>query len=220
MKKINTLLFDLDGTLIDTNEIIIKSYQYTFDKHLPEVAIKRQTIIDHIGPTLEQTFGLYTNDSHEIQTMVDTYRTYYSAHEHEYFSLYPEVIETLDKISNMGLNLGIVTSKFKAAAWPSFMHFGLNRYFDVFISLDDVMHPKPNAEPVLKALSQFSNVESAMMIGDNQGDILAGKNAGILSAGVGWSIKGENHLRQVCPDIVFASMASILEWVKNINKEV
>ena len=219
MGKINTLLFDLDGTLIDTNEIIIKSYLHAFQKHLPDVIINRQTIIDHIGPTLEQTFSLYTNDLCTVQTLIETYRTYYSAHEHEYFSLYPEVIETLEKLSNMGLNLAIVTSKFKTAAWPSFVHFGLDRYFDVFVSLDDVTHPKPDAEPVLKALSQFSNVESAIMIGDNHGDILSGINAGILSAGVAWSIKGENHLRQVSPNIIFASMASILEWVKKINKE-
>lgn len=215
MNKINTLLFDLDGTLIDTNEIIVRSYQHAFNTHLPEVTLSKQEIIDRIGPTLQEIFSQYTKSPFKVKDLINTYRTYYTTHEHTYFSLYPHVIPVLETLKEKGYNLAIVTSKFKEAAWPSFTHYKLDQLFDTFIALDDVNHPKPNKEPVLKALSAFDNVDQAIMIGDNQGDILAGKNAGILTAGVAWSIKGKDFLNQVHPDYMFDSMHDILKLLED-----
>jgi pyrophosphatase PpaX len=219
MRKIDTILFDLDGTLIDTNEIIIKSYQHAYKTHLPNLSISRQTIIDQIGPTLNDIFSLYTDSPFTIKALIDTYREYYVEHEDKYHKLYPKVYETIHYLKSNGYQLGIVTSKFKIAAWPSFTHYKLDSLFDVFIALDDVKSPKPNKEPVLKALSHFKTIRGAMMIGDNQGDILSGKNAGILSAGVAWSIKGKAHLKKVNPDYMFETMDDIIKLLNNINEE-
>ena len=210
MKNIDTVLFDLDGTLIDTNEIIIKSYQHAFKTHLPNIMITRDKIISFIGPTLQEVFSSYTVSPFKVKKMITTYRDYYTLHEFDYFSLYPDVIPVLDKLKQKGYNMGIVTSKFKAAAMPSFKHFGLDKYFRVFISLDDVTKPKPNEEPVLKALSSFNSVHNAIMIGDNRSDILSGRNANILTAGVAWSIKGPKHLEGVHPDYMLRSLNDLL----------
>lgn len=79
-------------------------------------------------------------------------------------------------------------------------------YFDFWIGLEDVTKVKPDPEPVLLALERLKMPkEKALMIGDNYHDILAGKNAGIKTAGVAWSIKGEEYLRQFQPDYIFAS---------------
>ncbi|MFW6319707.1 MAG: pyrophosphatase PpaX [Bacillota bacterium] len=214
MKKINTICFDLDGTLIDTNAIIVKSYQHAFNTHLKDISIDEQTIINQIGPTLQEIFSQYTKSPFKIKALITAYRDYYVKHEHDYFSLYDNVIPVLKILKDDGYNLAIVTSKFKAAAWPSFTHYQLDQFFDTFIALDDVKNPKPSAEPVLKALSAFDHVEGAIMIGDNQGDILAGKNAGIYAAGVAWSIKGAEHLKAVNPDFMLDDMESLLTLLK------
>ncbi|MFW5838325.1 MAG: pyrophosphatase PpaX [Bacillota bacterium] len=214
MKKINTICFDLDGTLIDTNAIIVKSYQNAFKTHLKDISIDEQTIINQIGPTLQEIFSQYTKSPFKIKALITAYRDYYVKHEHDYFSLYDNVIPVLKILKDDGYNLAIVTSKFKAAAWPSFTHYQLDQFFDTFIALDDVKNPKPSAEPVLKALSAFDHVEGAIMIGDNQGDILAGKNAGIYAAGVAWSIKGAEHLKAVNPDFMLDDMESLLTLLK------
>jgi len=85
MNKINTLLFDLDGTLVNTNEIIIESYKHAFREHLPEKHFTREAIIDMIGPPLDEIFSNYTKSPFKIKKMIDTYRLFYKAHEHDHF---------------------------------------------------------------------------------------------------------------------------------------
>ena len=219
MKKIDTVLFDLDGTLINTNEIIIQSFKYTFDTHFPEVEIDRDKILTFIGPTLQQTFSDYTNDPFLIQDMINSYRTYYVENEMGLFEIYPKVIEVVSQLKEEGYNLGIVTSKFKEAAWPSFTFYELDKIFDVFVSLDEVEYPKPNRNPIDVALSHFDSPKGAIMIGDNKGDILAGKNAGIYSAGVSWSIKGAAYLMQAEPDFMLADMNDVFRVLNQIEED-
>jgi pyrophosphatase PpaX len=219
MKKINTILFDLDGTLINTNEIIIESFFSTFETHFPELVLTREKVMTFIGPTLNETFGNYTNDPFTIQSMIESYREYYVEFEFDSFEIYPGVTETLKKLKLQGYNLGIVTSKFKSAAWPSYTHYNLQDFFSVFVSLDDVKHPKPNREPIDVAISRFENVKGCIMIGDNVGDILAGKNADIYSAGVAWSLKGSAHLMSASPDFMLSDMSDIFRILKIIEEE-
>ncbi|MGM0435590.1 MAG: pyrophosphatase PpaX [Bacillota bacterium] len=212
MNKINTLLFDLDGTLVNTNEIIIESYKHAFNEHIPDKTFTRETIIDMIGPPLDEIFSKYTKSPFKVKKMIDTYRMYYKAHEHDYFYLYDNVYETLKKLKTMGYNMGIVTSKFLVSAQPSIEHFNLDAIFDVIVTLDDVDTPKPDKEPIEVALSQFDNVDKAIMIGDNASDILCAKNAGIFSAGVTWTIKDMKVLNDVDPDYILNTMDDLF-WI-------
>jgi pyrophosphatase PpaX len=212
-------LFDLDGTLINTNEIIINSFKYTFKTHFPELKLSRKKIISFIGPTLQQTFGKYTQSPFLIDEMITSYRKFYVENEFDQFEIYDDVVEVLTQLKEKGYNLCIVTSKFKEAAWPSFKHYGLDTIFDAFVSLDDVEFPKPDKNPIEVALSNFPNHKKAIMIGDNQGDILAGKNANIYSAGVSWSIKGSRHLMEVNPDFMLSDMNDIFRIIRLIEEE-
>jgi len=212
--KLNTILFDLDGTLVDTNEIIIQSYQHAYSTHLPHKQPDRETIIDEIGPPLRTIFKRYTDDSDLVDKLIETYLEHYTKHEHDLFYLYPGVESTLEKLKKAGYNLAIVTSKYLTSAEPSIEHFNLRKYFDVIVTLGDVQHPKPAAEPVQKALEHFDNVGKAIMIGDNDSDIVSGQNAGVLSAGVAWSIKGEAFLRQAKPNYMLKEMDDIFKIIE------
>ena len=219
MNKLTTILYDLDGTLINTNKVIIESFRATFHKHFPNISLSRDQILSFIGPTLQDTFEVYTNDPFLIQEMINTYRTFYIDYEMGNFEIYPDVIETIKKLKQQGYQLGIVTSKFKEAAWPSFTYYSLQDYFEVFVALDDVEQPKPNRNPIDIALRRFPSNGKTIMIGDNQGDILAGKNAGIYSAGVAWSEKGSAHLMEVHPDFMLGTMNDIFNIIKRIDEE-
>ncbi len=209
------VLFDLDGTLIDTNPIIIASYRYTFKQYLPDKHFSDQDIIDLIGPPLETIFKQLI-PAVPFQELVDVYRAYYRQHEAQSHTLYPEVKETLDALHSMGAKMAIVTSKFKEGALPSVQHYGLEHYFEAFVGLDDVVQPKPNGEPVSLALRLLGaeTGAKALMIGDNQSDILAGFNAGIDAAGIAWAIKGEDHLAQVNPTHMLKSMRDLIALVR------
>ncbi len=214
MRKYRTLLFDLDGTLIDTNSIIIESYRHTFKTHRPDVVLSDQEIIDFIGPPLEKIFVRYTSKQ-DAEAWIETYRRYYKAHEKNHFTLYPDVQDVLKELHRRGIKMGIVTSKYKAGALPSVDHFGLTGYFDAFVGLDDVQNAKPDAEPVLTALKQLGDSPSqeVLMIGDNQSDIQAGLNAGVDGAGVAWSIKGAAFLEKAQPTLMLHTMKDLLNLV-------
>ena len=148
MAKLDTILFDLDGTLINTNNIIIRSFQSTFKRHFPDLSISRDTILTFIGPTLHETYNKYTDDPSLVLDMIQSYREFYVKYEVGNFEIYPQVEEVVKELYDLGYNLGIVTSKFKIAAWPSFTYYHLEKYFSVFVALEDVLNPKPNKEPI------------------------------------------------------------------------
>ncbi len=217
LKKIDTIIYDLDGTLIDTNNIIVRSFQSTFKKHFPSLKISLSKIYSFIGPTLHDTFSKYTDNPFLIEEMIRSYREFYVKYEVGSHRLYPNVIQVIKKLKQKGYQLAVLTSKFKEAAWPSYTHYGLDKLFDEFVGLDDVKNPKPHPDAINEVLKRFPTCVGAIMIGDNQGDILAGKNAGIYSAGVAWSLKGTNHLLEVSPDFILEDMDDIFRVLKEIE---
>lgn len=217
MKRIDTIIFDLDGTLINTNNIIIESFKEVFRVHYPTNMPDTDKILSFIGPTLHQTFGEYTDDISKINEMIKTYRDFYVVYEVGNHELYPDVIEVLVELKQRGYNLAILTSKFNEAAWPSYTHYHLEDIFDVFTGLDDVPHAKPHKSSVETVLKHFPKSKGAIMIGDNQSDVLAGINANIYSAGVAWSIKGEEYLKEVNPDYILKDMKDIFRVIKEIK---
>ncbi|XMB85671.1 pyrophosphatase PpaX [Mycoplasmatota bacterium WC44] len=215
MKKVDTLLFDLDGTLIDTNEIIIESFKNVFSKYVPDLEFDIDVFKGFIGPSLHQTFSSYVKEE-LVEEMIKEYRRYYIENEFDYFEIYPNVINVVKQLKEEGYNLGIVTTKFKEAAWPSYTHYELDKYFDVFIALEHVSNPKPHREPIDIALSHFKHT-GVIMVGDNQSDILAGKNASIYTCGVAWTFKGRKHLEEVNPDYMIDDMNDLLEILGELN---
>ncbi|WP_017472438.1 pyrophosphatase PpaX [Amphibacillus jilinensis] len=205
---IKTLLFDLDGTLIDTNELIIASFHHTFKKHTDHNYSKEE-ILPFIGPPLIDTMK-HVNPE-RAQEMMDTYREHNLANHDAYVKAYPTVVETIKILHQQGYKLGIVTTKITATAKLGLEITGLAPYFDVVIGLDEVEHAKPHPEPVIKALHALDRTPvDTIMIGDNYHDIEAGQNAGTKTAGVSWTIKGRESLVKLKPDYMLEHMSDLL----------
>lgn len=209
--NIDTLLFDLDGTLIDTNELIISSFLHTLDHYYPN-KYAREDVLPFIGPSLATTFG--GMDAGRVDEMIKTYREYNLTHHDMLVTEFEGVFETVRTLKENNFKLGIVTTKLSPVVFKGLRLTGLDQFFETVVALDHVEKEKPDPEPVLKALHLLdSTPERAIMVGDNYHDILAGKNAGTYTAGVAWSLKGREFLAGYKPDYMLENMADILPIV-------
>lgn len=206
--NITTILFDLDGTLIDTNELIITTYLHTLEKYYPG-KYSREDVLPFMGPTLHDAFS--TVDPDKVEEMVAEYRTFNIANHDMLVSEFPGVLETIKKLNKKGYKLGVVTTKRHDVAMKGLRLMGLDEFFKVVIAMDHVTKVKPDPEPIFKALDPLGAApEEALMVGDNYHDILAGKNAGTKTAGVAWSIKGRDYIAKYEPDYILEHMTDLL----------
>jgi pyrophosphatase PpaX len=209
--KINTVLFDLDGTLINTNELIIESFLHTLNAYYPS-KYQRADVLPFLGPTLYETFG--TLNPEKMEEMVKVYRKFNHEQHDTLVTEFETVFDTVKTLHEQGFKLGIVTTKIRDTVNMGLKLTQLDRFFDVVVTLDDVENAKPHPEPILKALEQLgSSPEDAIMVGDNHHDVEAGKNAGTKTAGVSWSVKGREYISSHNPDYLLEKMSDILPIV-------
>lgn len=214
--NISTILFDFDGTLVDTNELIIQSFLHTFEHYYPG-QYKREDIHQFMGPTLEETFGDINKE--KMKEMAAYYREFNNAQHDEFVKEFDGVYETITTLHEKGFKLGIVTTKILFTVVKGLKLSRLEPFFEVVVAMDHVEKTKPDPEPILKALQQLNSIpEEALMIGDNYHDILGGKNAGTKTAGVAWSLKGEEFLQKYEPDYMLHNMSDLLSIV-GVGKE-
>jgi pyrophosphatase PpaX len=206
--KITTVLFDLDGTLIDTNELIITTYLHTLEKYYPS-KYQREDVLPFLGPTLHEVFG--NMDPDRVEEMVSEYRAFNIANHDDLVKEFVGVKETVQTLKERGYKMGIVTTKRHDVTLKGLRLMELEDYFEVIVAYDHVEKVKPDPEPIYKALEQLdSTPEESIMVGDNFHDILAGKNAGTATAGVAWSIKGREYVAKYEPDYMLENMKDLL----------
>jgi pyrophosphatase PpaX len=211
-KPITALLFDFDGTLLDTNELIIQTFQYVLDKNYPG-KYKRIDILPFLGPTLHETFD--SVDPENTEALIEEYRAWNKSMHDELSSEFDGVSETLKLLKTAGLKMAIVSTKKKDMVLRGLGLLDVEGVFDEVIAMDDVTKTKPDPEPILLALERLGiKADEALMIGDNYHDIVGGQNAGVRTAGVAWSAKGEVFLQTFNPDYMLQHISDLLQLVK------
>lgn len=197
--RIRTVLFDLDGTLLDSIELIVESYQHTCRvHHLPTMS--RSRILAGIGTPLRNALGEMAGSEERLQAFLDTYRAYTLEHHDKMVQAYPGVTSMIARLRAAGIRTGLVTSKVHAGALRGLKHIGLEGSMDVIIGADDVTHPKPDREPVIKALRGLDMpVDTACFVGDSLYDMDAGHAAGVRTIGITWGPFDRNHLARSSP---------------------
>lgn len=212
------IMFDLDGTLINTNTLIKKSFIHTFHVHKPSLVLSDEVLLSFLGPTLEDTFLKYFKED-EVEEVVNTYRTYNKANHDDYVTIFDGVVETLDFFKSHQFPMAIITSKRNDVAKMGLDMFGLGKYFEMIVAYEDVEKAKPDPEGVYKVLNHF-HCSRGVMVGDNPSDLLAGIRANIDSAGVAWSSKGEQALQEYNPSIVVQTMSELISFVGGKTDEL
>ncbi|WP_110928488.1 pyrophosphatase PpaX [Bacillus massiliglaciei] len=210
--NITTLLFDLDGTLINTNELIIASFTDTLNHYYPG-KYSREEIIFFNGPPLKETFSSINPEL--ADEMIAHYRKHNWENHDALVTQFEGVYETLQSLKQSGYKLAIVTTKLRDVAEKGLGLANLGQFFQVIVSGEDTEKAKPDPAPLQLALSKLgSSPEEALMIGDNFHDIQAGKNAGTKTAAVAWSLKGRAFLQGYGPDFMLEKMSDLLDIVE------
>ncbi len=188
--KIDTILFDLDGTLLDTQPLITNSFRYTFAHFYPDMYLTEDDFNRFNGPTLKETFSNYTNDENKIKEMIKYYQEFnLSNHNKELVKPFSGCKDVLKHLSKAGYKLGVVSSKARNAVMKGLDLYDLTPYFDVIICGDEVSKNKPDPEGILKAIDILKPEANVLYIGDNKSDILAGQNANVKTCSVMYSPK-------------------------------
>jgi len=177
------ILFDLDGTLIDSTDAIVSTFHHSFKVHNTPLP-KDEDIMALIGYPLDIMYAELGINEDRIWDFVATYKEEYRKISTIKTELLPNAIEAIKKASEFA-RLGIVTTKTGKYSKELMEHFDLMQYFEVLIGREDVEKPKPDAEPILKALESFNTTgKEIWMIGDTKLDLISAKNANINSIAV------------------------------------
>lgn len=184
--RFDTYLFDLDGTLLDSIELIFRCYRHAAQTHMGKLPPDK-VWLDGLGTPLRQQFGAVTSDADLIEEMVVTYREYHHLHHDTSVALYPGVERVVTGLRERGATLGVVTSKLRAGCERGLKLTGLMEHFPLLVTADDVKRPKPDPEPVELALERAGAARaSTIFIGDSPHDMAAGRAAGVATAAVLW----------------------------------
>lgn len=219
-RKITTVLFDFDGTLMNTNDLIIDSWRHIYrvleDKDIDEEEIVR-TFGEPLINTMEKSFP-----NTPVEECVDIYRSYHRDSFGDRISLFPGIKEMLGELKALGYKMAVVTSRVGLTTRQAMEKYEIMEYFDVVVTCDDTEKHKPDPEPVHIALKQLnSSPEESIMIGDSMYDILCAKNAGVLSVLVGWAVAvtEEEKTGADKPDYFVDTAEDIMRLLEEVNSE-
>ncbi|MCH9813692.1 MAG: HAD family hydrolase [Epsilonproteobacteria bacterium] len=212
-----TILFDLDGTLLDSTEAILLCFEDAYND-FDFIAPAREKIKVLIGHPLDYMFLHLGVEEDRVWDFVDRYKFHYRKRSKQMTYFLPGAKESILEASTFA-RLGIVTTKTGSYSIALLEHMGVMKYFDVLIGREDVTHPKPHSEPIIKALHKMNikHKESIWMIGDTCLDAVSAKDADISSIGVTCGYGSKEQLQR-CADIVMVDTKSAVKYIKKQTK--
>ncbi len=214
---IDTVLFDFDGTIMDTNDVIIGSWQHVY-RTLRGKEGDLEYILSTFGEPLEYSME---KSFPEVPTeeAVQIYRDWHHEKFLDMIKLFPGVTEMLKEVKSRGYKTGIATSRLRKTLHMGLEKYDLFKYFDAIVAVEDIEEGKPAPDTIFKVLGKLdSKPETAIMVGDSRLDILCAHNAGVPSVLVGWSatLAGktkEDFAPGEAPDFIIQKPEDLLEII-------
>lgn len=212
------ILFDLDGTLADTVELILCSYRHTMKTHLGQ-ELPDERWLATIGTPLKEQLRGFARDENEADRMLETYVTYQRGIHDEMVSPFPGAVEVVDALKERGAAVAVVTSKRREMAVRTLGRCGLGDAYDVLVTYDDVQRGKPDPEPVQLALDSLGlrdQADHTLMVGDSPWDLRAGRAAGTRTAAALWGPYARETLAPEAPDYWLESLREVLDLPQQV----
>ncbi len=209
--KFKGIIFDIDGTLTSTNELIFASFNHVTEKYLGR-NFTPDEIVRLFGPTEDQILQGMCGVNFEIAK-----KEYYDFYDnnHHMADLYPGIKDLLLELKRKNILLSIYTGKGRKAAIITLKKLEVYDYFNMIITGDDVIEHKPSAEGITKFLEHFSLMkDEVLMVGDSPVDIKAAKSAGVQIASVVWDSYAKEKVLQLKSDFVFHSVEELKIFLK------
>ena len=213
MEKFTGIIFDIDGTLTSTNELIFASFNHVAEKYLHK-QFSDTEITKMFGPTEDVILKQWCPDDYEAAR-----KDYYDFYEknHSMADLYPGIIEILDILKKNNVLLSIYTGKGRDASIITLQKLKIYDYFDLIITGDEVKEHKPSPEGITMFLEKFRlSREEVLMVGDAPADIRASRTAGVKIASVIWDSYSKDEVLKLNPDYLFYSVGELKEFLKQV----
>ncbi|MEM7607305.1 MAG: HAD-IA family hydrolase [Myxococcota bacterium] len=205
-----TVLFDLDGTLLDSFGLILASFHHTRDVHFGD-RLEDDFYLAGIGTTLRDQLGKMARSADELDAMIETYKTHNLASHDSHVRAYDGATETVRALEAANVKLAIVTGKMRAGARMGLRFLAIEDAFGSIVCGDDVKLGKPHPEPVHRALEELGvSAESAVFVGDSVHDMDAGSAAGVATALAAYGPFGPSLKTKVPPTHSIQSLAELL----------
>lgn len=206
------VLFDLDGTILDTSNLIIQSFRHTFRVHY-NWDIDPQEIYPFFGKPLRTAMQSLGPD--KVDELISTYREHNLEHHDHMIDAFAGVVDVLQELYNAGIAMAIVTSKTQDTALRGLKLFDLDKYFSAVIGVEQCSHHKPHPEPVQIALQQLQlSPEQCLMVGDSPSDIISAQEAGVKTVAVRWTRVDWDTILAAKPDYTIHHMHDLLNIVR------
>jgi pyrophosphatase PpaX len=218
MAPIRTVLFDLDGTLIDSVRLILDSYHHTLASHgLPPRTDEEW--LRGVGTPLTVQLAEWRDHPATLEALIATYREYNLKHHDRMVTVYPGVVDAVHAIRAAGITTGLVTSKNRLGALRGLALARLEAMMDVMVCADEVTNPKPHPEPVEKAVVLLgADPRSTIYVGDSVHDMHSGRAAGVRTAAVLWGPFGRSHLEGAQPDYWLEKPEELVALVSEVRE--
>ncbi len=210
--RLRTILFDLDGTLVDSLDLILESFRHTMRVHFGE-APPDEVWLRTLGTPLRAQFREVAADEDEVQAMVATYVEHNHREHERLIRSFDGVAETLPALRARGVRLGIVTSKARAGTILSLAGCRLElEWFDVLVTSDEPVPHKPDPAPVNLALERLGESPArAAYVGDSIWDLRAGRSAGVRTAAALWGPFSPSELAAEKPDHMLDAIEELFD---------
>ena len=211
---IANIIFDLDGTLVDSKRDIAGAQLWVLHQ-LGVDSYKLEDIYPLIGKPLTEIFSRFLPPSlqHRTAEAAEMYKTYYPPRAFETTTLFPGVRETLDALHTRGIRLATATTKLTPGTRRVMTHFNIDGYFDQIQGSDNIPF-KPDPFIINKILEDQSwDRTKTLMVGDTDNDIHAGKRAGIATCGVTYGSLPKEQMQKLEPDFVIDSLSELLPHI-------
>lgn len=210
-------LFDFDGTLVDTTEMIYQGLRHATAEVLGR-EIPRDELMSGVGTPLPRQMELLVGEVPErtvlVERLLESYRLHHETHHDDLIKEFPGVEDALARLHSAGVRVAVVTSKRRKSVKMALNRFpGLGPVVDAWITMEDTSEHKPRPEPLLKGLEVLGGVPSgeAAYVGDSPHDVAAARAAGVTSVAVSWGAFSEEALRDAGPDHLVPDLDSAVD---------
>lgn len=194
MARYTTVLFDLDGTLIDSIRLILDSFHHTFSTFGRPPRSDADWLAG-VGTPLRTAFAPWVKDDAELDAMIDAYRAYNLHHHDAQVRPYPGIVAMVRALAAEGVRLGVVTSKNRHGTHRGLVAAGLDEILTHRVCSEDVTRPKPDREPVDRAVALTgADPRRTLFVGDSLHDMHAGRSAGVDTGAALWGPFERAHL--------------------------
>jgi phosphoglycolate phosphatase len=210
MKPIALLIFDLDGTLVNTLDDIAASVNYTLAR-LGKKPISVDAVRRYVGDGIEELLVRALGErSTRLAEAVALYKDHHRRNLVVHSALYPPVLKTLEHFQS--LPMAVISNKAMEFVSPLLDGLGIGRFFQLVIGADSGFPLKPAPDAVMNALNTFKTPkEQSLIVGDGTTDVRAGKAAGILTCSVTYGFRPEEELRKAGPDYIIPALPDLLK---------